>query len=490
MMLPDHLAAAAADELCRRSLLAFSMRAFEITHGRTMQMAPYIDAITHRLQQLYTGETRRLIITVPPRHGKSELSSMAFPAWCLGHDPSAKFMVVSYGMELSGAQIAGARTLLGDPRYQRIFPKTGVRHGKDKSHVFDTTAGGSCRAISTGGAVTGFGTRFMIIDDLHKADEALTPTGRETSIKFYRNSLMSRFDDPEQARILIIQQRLHEEDIVGYLLEKGGWDHLNLPAIAEHDTDIQLSRGRVWHRKKGDLLHAKRFSAQYLEEKRLSQGNRIFGAQFQQNPIIAEGSMINLGWFGQYDERPERSFFHKIVQSWDTAAVVGTNTDFSAGMTWGYRDGKWYLLDVIHSRMEYWELQDRAFAWHSQWKADALSIEAASTGYALYQAARKAGLPGLLRNPSPRGSKLERLAAKTARLAQGNFLLPAEADWLYDLRHEMVAFPEGRHDDLVDALVVFLEFEYDNERWVETEHDETGRPIRPPRRPHRRRRYD
>lgn len=490
MMLPDHLAAAAADELCRRSLLAFSMQSFEITHGRTMQMAPYIDAITHRLQQLYTGETRRLIITVPPRHGKSELASMAFPAWGLGHDPSAKFMVVSYGMELSGAQVAGARTLLADPRYQRIFPNTRVKHGKDKSHVFETTGGGSCRAVSTGGAVTGFGTRFMIIDDLHKADEALTPTGRESAITFYRNSLMSRFDDPVEARMLVIQQRLHEDDIVGSLLEKGGWDHLNLPAIAEHDIDIPLSRGRVWHRKKGDLLHAERFSRQYLEEKRLAQGNRVYGAQFQQNPIIAEGSLINLGWFGQYEERPERSFFHKVVQSWDTAAVVGTNTDFSVGMTWGYRDGIWYFLDAIRARMEFWELEPRAIAWHGQWKADALVIEAASTGHSLYQAACRADLPGLIRNPTPRGSKIERLAGKTARLAQGNFLLPTEAPWLDVFRHELVAFPEGRHDDMVDALVVFLEFVYDNDRWVQTEYDETGRPIRVLRRERRPRRYD
>lgn len=490
-MLPPHLLQFAADELCRRSLLAFALQAFGITHdGQTMKLAPYIDAMCHRLQQLYTGRIKRLIITVPPRHGKSELSSMAFPAWCLGHDPTLKFMIVSYGLDLSRAQLNGARKLLASPRYQEIFPGTRVQTGKDRAHLFTTTAGGDYRAISTGGSVTGFGTNIMVIDDLHKADEALTPVGRESAIMFYRNTLISRFNDPSQDRILVIQQRLHEEDIVGWLLEQGSWEHLNLPAIAEKDEQIPLSRGRIWQRRKGDLLHPERFPKSVLDERRLQHGNRVFGAQYQQNPIIAEGSLINLGWFGQYEEREERSRYQKIVQSWDTAAVVTPSSDFSAGMTWGFLDGRWYLLDVVRQKMEYWQLKDRAIAWHRQWKADALVIEGASSGLALFQDARKARLPGLIRNPTPRFGKVERLSAKTARLAEGDFFLPSEAPWLSDLRHEMVAFPEGRHDDLVDALVVFLEFVYDHERWARTELDSSGRPkrlIRPER--NRPRRY-
>jgi predicted phage terminase large subunit-like protein len=479
LMLPPHLNAAATDELCRRSLLAFALQAFGITHGgTTMMMAPYIDAICHRLQQLFTGNFKRLIITVPPRHGKSELAAMAFPAWCLGQDPSIKFMVVSYGLELSRAQLNGARTLLASPRYQRIFPDTQVKVGKDRAHMFTTSAGGDYRAISTGGAVTGFGTNFMVIDDLHKADEALTPVGREAAILFYKNTLLSRFNNPSEDRILVIQQRLHEEDIVGWLLEQGGWDHLNLPAIAEKDETIPLSRGRIWQRKKGDLLHPERFPMKVLEERRLQQGNRVFGAQYQQNPIIAEGSQINLGWFGQYDKRKERSCYQKVVQSWDTAAVVNSTSDFSAGMTWGFMDGNWYLLDVIRARLEYWELKDRALAWHKQWKADALVIEGASSGFALYQDAKRGGLPGIIRNPAPRFGKVERLSAKTARLVTGDFFLPAEAPWLAELRHEMVAFPEGRHDDMVDALIVFLEFVYDHERWVKTQYNQNGRAVR------------
>ncbi len=210
------------DELCRRSLLAFHMRAFAIGHpDQRLVMAPYIDAMCHQLERVHQGECKRLIVTVPPRHGKSEMASVSFPAWALGHDPSLKFMIVSYGLELSRLHAEKARTLVGDARYQRLFPGTHVPRGKDKSHVFGTTAGGEWRAISTGGAVTGFGANILIIDDLHKADEALTPLGREAAIQFYQNSLLSRFDDPANARIIVIQQRLHEEDIVGWLLERG-----------------------------------------------------------------------------------------------------------------------------------------------------------------------------------------------------------------------------------------------------------------------------
>ncbi len=157
-------------------------------------------------------------------------------------------------------------------------------------------------------------------------------------------------------------------------------------------------------------------------------------------------------------------------------------------MTWGFRDGKWYLLDLIRVRREFPDLRARVLAWHRQWKADVLLIEGASTGHALYQEARRAKLPGKLLCPIPKGSKLDRLAGRTAQLATGDYRLPASADWLQPLRHELVAFPDGRNDDQVDALVQFLEFAFHSERWVRTQYAPSGRKLRgdrPTRRPAR-----
>jgi len=230
---PEHRAAL-MDETCRRSLLPFVVRAFAMRHpGGSFRMAPYIDAICYALERLYRGECRHLIITVPPRHGKSDIASIAFPAWALGRDPSLNIMVASYGLELSGEYVDKTRTLVGHPSYRNMFRNVQIQRGRDNRQVFGTRAGGSYRAVSVKGAVTGFGGDIIIVDDLHKADEALTPNGRLEAQTFFSNTLGSRFDDPAGARMLVIQQRLHEDDIVGWLLEKGGWEHLNLAATAE-----------------------------------------------------------------------------------------------------------------------------------------------------------------------------------------------------------------------------------------------------------------
>lgn len=198
-------------------------------------------------------------------------------------------------------------------------------------------------------------------------------------------------------------------------------------------------------------------------------GPREFGAQYQQNPIVADGNQIRLDWFGEYDEQPERNFFHKVVQSWDTAATDRSTSDFSVGQTWGYRDGEWSLLDLVRGRLEFPELKSRVLAWHRRWKADVLIIEGASTGHSLYQEVKRAGLPGLIRCPSPREDLLTRLVGRTAQLAAGNYLLPASAPWLSALRHELVAFPDGRNDDQVASFVQFLEFAFFSDGWVRRE---------------------
>jgi predicted phage terminase large subunit-like protein len=217
-------------------------------------------------------------------------------------------------------------------------------------------------------------------------------------------------------------------------------------------------------------------------------GTRHFNAQFQQNVEAADGGLIDTGWFGQYDERPDRLFFHKIVQSWDPAITEKITSDYSVGMTWGFRDGKWYLLDLIRAQLAFTDLTERVVHWHKHWKADAIIIEGASIGHALYDHLQKARLPGKILCPSPRISKLDRVANVTVALQSGDFLLPASADWLPALRHELVAFPEGRNDDQVDALTQFVEFTMGNSGWVEARYDRTGRRMRADR-PERRSRY-
>lgn len=495
MSAPARLSAEArrrlADEITRRSLGAFHAAAFRIHHGNeALAPGPHIDAMVHVLERLARGDLKRLIITLPPRHGKSELVSCAFPAWILGHDPTAKVTIVSYGLELAGPLVDKARTVVKDPSYMRLFPASVIKRGKDRSDHFEVSGGGGVRAASKGGAMTGLGTHFMIVDDFHKAGESLSAVERANAIETFRTTFFNRFENLTDSRIVIVQQRIHEDDLPGWALRTGNWHHLNLPAYAEQDEDIPLPRGAIWHRRKGDVLAPALASAEYLEEMKLMMGPRHFGAQFQQNPIVSDGGLVDLNWFGQYEGRLPRNFFHKIVQSWDPAITERMTSDYSVGMTWGFRDGKWYLLDVIRVQYAFTKLTERMLAWHRQWRADALLIEGASIGHALYDQAREARLPGIIRCPTPRGSKLDRFAGITMQLQTGDFLLPASADWLPALRSELLAFPDGRNDDQVDALTQFCEFAFQTQSWVNERFDERGRRIRPNRPPRTSRYYN
>ncbi|ATE66199.1 phage terminase large subunit [Rhizorhabdus dicambivorans] len=489
MKIPSHIppvisprvVRAIADELNRRSLLYYHKNlGFPVLHGgQPPVMAPYIEAICYVLQELAEGRIKRLIITVPPRHGKSEITAASFGSWMFGQDPSLKIMLASYGIELSGPQVANAKAIIASDRFRRIFPRTRIKRGMNRADVFGTTAGGEFRAVSQGGAATGFGADILIVDDLSKADEALTFAGREKAITFYRNSLPSRFDNPADGRVIVIQQRLHEEDLVGFLLDVGGFYHLNLPAMAEFDEVIPLSGGREWYRRKGDLLDPIRFPQSYLDHQRLLMGNRFYAAQYQQDPIASDGSLIKWAWFGQYSRVKNRSYYLKIVQSWDPAITERIHSDYSVGQTWGYRDGKWYLLDLIRAKLEYPRLRERVLEWHRQWRADALLIEGVSIGLSLAQDMRREMLPGKIVSETPRGSKQDRLASRSAQLETGDYLLPEAAPWLADFRRELLAFPDGRHDDQVDAMVQFLEFVYDRPSWVRATYGPDGRRTDP-----------
>lgn len=476
-------------EVNRRSLGHFHAEAFRMLHGRPIMPGQHIDAMVHVLEQLASGKIRRLIITLPPRHGKSELVSAAFPAWILSNDPSAKITIASYGIDLSVDLLNKARTIVKNERYRKQFPEVVIRKGQDRADHFVVAGGGGVRATSKAGAMTGLGTHFLIVDDFHKANESLSPVERDNAIQTFRSTFLNRFDNLNDSRVVIVMQRLHEDDLVGWALRSGGWYHLNLPAYAVQDDNIPLPRSRTWHRRKGEVLAPSLISAEELERKRAEMGERQFGAQFQQDPTVAEGALIDWNWFGQYAERPPRSFFHKIVQSLDPAATDRAQSDYSAGLTWGFRDGEWYLLDLFRLQIAFNELTDRMLAWHRRWKADALIIEGASIGIALFEQARRAGLPGIIRAPVPRLSKQDRLAKASVQLQSGNFLLPAAAPWLEDFRRELLAFPDGRNDDQVDALSQFVEFAFRSDNWVNTEY-ENGRRLRVPRRQKQPRYYD
>jgi len=441
--------------ILRNDFYSFVQASFPIVSSQGRFLPNWhIEAMTYALSRVLAGEIKRLIITVPPRSLKSICGSVCLPAYVLGHDPTRRIIGVSYSEQLSRKHANDCRALMRSRMYQRVFPGTRISPNKDTETEFTTTAGGFRYATSVGGTLTGRGGNFLIIDDAQKPLDAYSELARESAKHWYANTLITRLDNKSEDAIILIMQRLHVDDLVGYLLEQGGWTHLDLPAIAAQDHVIQLGPKRYHQRRAGDLLHPEREPQSVLDEIKASMGSRDFAAQYQQEPVSPEGNLIKWAWFQTYDEPPVWKPGDRIIVSWDTAMSGKELASYSACIVLQVRGETAYVLDVVRERLEYPDLRRAVLRLHRQWSRVgndyALLIEDKGSGMSLIQDLRREEIrPIAIR---PEGDKVMRMSAQTARIEAGSVLLPRHAPWLDDFRQELMAFPAGRHSDQVDAL--------------------------------------
>ena len=276
-------------------LLAFTEFTFGVVRpGIELARNWHLEAIAEKLSQVASGEVRRLIITMPPRMLKSMCASVALPAWFLGHAPSERVIVVSYSDQLARTHASDFRLVVNHPIYQATFP--GMRLVRDTDREITTTRRGKRIATSIEGTLTGLGGNLIIIDDPVKVGEAMSESVRTRVIEWYRSTLLSRADDKTRARIVLVMQRVHQGDLAGYLQELGGFEVLNLPAIAQRDESYALGDGRLYDRRKGELLHPRHEPVEALLELKRSMGPAAFSAQYQQSPMPAGGRIIKRKW--------------------------------------------------------------------------------------------------------------------------------------------------------------------------------------------------
>jgi predicted phage terminase large subunit-like protein len=475
MNAPQNLLAAVQ----RQHLSFFLLKVFETLHPGEppLERSWYLDAICHALEEVHEGRKSRLIITVPPRHLKSVTASVAYVAWLLGHNPSMEIMVASYSQDLARLHAGLCRTIIESRWYCRLFPNTRISNRGNRALELVTTKGGSRKAVSVGGTITGFGADLIIIDDCMKADEVRSQATRDEVKGWFDNTLMTRLNHKRHGKIISIQQRLHEDDLPAHLLEKE-YEHLNLPSIAEKDELVAVGRGRVHRRRVGDLLNPSREDQEVLDRLRRELGPAVFSAQYQQDPVSPEGNLLRMEWFGTYDFEPDRGLFQKVAQSWDTGMSAQPTSDFSVCTTWGFRENKWHLLDVFRQRLDYPDLKNAVLRLHRKWQADKVIIEDANSGKSLWQEFRTQGQFRPVMWPAT-ASKEERFVGTLGEIEAGNILLPEEAPWLPTLRSELRAFPNGRHDDQVDSMSQFIGWQLQHWAWTLSECDSRGRLVRP-----------
>ncbi|MEO7826210.1 MAG: phage terminase large subunit, partial [Allosphingosinicella sp.] len=320
------------------------------------------------------------------------------------------------------------------------------------------TRGGGRLATSIGGTLTGRGGDIIIIDDPLKPDEAMSETTRNSVNEWFHSTLASRLNDKKRGSILTVMQRLHQFDLAGMLLESGEWEELSIPAIAVEEASIPLTRGRTYHRRTGTPLHAAREPIEELLRIKKTIGSVLFAAQYQQQPVPAEGNMVRAEWLLASDTAQAREGGGQIVQSWDTATKEGLLNDWSVCITALVRRQQVFLLDVWRRKVEFPALRKAAIALARDHRASVILIEDQASGTQLLQSLRNEqprGVPIPIAR-KPEGDKKSRLAGVSAMIEAGRLLLPVEAPWLGEFRYELLAFPSSRHDDQVDALSQLL----------------------------------
>ena len=335
--------------LLAEDLTAFTEFAFGLVRpGIEFRPNWHFEAVTYKLSQVTKGAIRRLIVTLPPRTLKSFCASVALPAWFLGHYPWERVVVVSYSDFLARTHANDFRRLVNDPLYQATFPT--MRLERDTDREIMTTKRGKRIATSIDGTLTGLGGNLIIIDDPIKLGDAMSEAVRQRVIEWYRSTLLSRGDDKTATRIIVVMQRVHQNDLVGYLQEQGGFEVLKLPAIAQKSQTYELGSGRTHTRQQGELLHPAHEPAEALIELKREMGPIAFSAQYQQSPIPPGGTIVKRKWLATYDQIGSQPG-DRIVISWDIALSETESGDYSAAVVLLIRKEVFFILEVVRGAL-------------------------------------------------------------------------------------------------------------------------------------------
>ena len=418
------------------------------------QTPAHIKLLAHKLEEVERGNIKRLAIFMPPRHGKSQLTSQFFPAWYLGRNPSKFVIATTYAQDLADDFGRSVRNQLQDEEYNRIFKDCVL--SKDSSSVrrFHTTGSGVYYAVGAGGAITGRGAHLLLIDDPIKGrEDADSDAMRSNLVDWYRSTAYSRL--MPGGAIILIQTRWHEDDLAGWILRETThepWEVIELPAV------IDEKASKILKRPKGEALWPDAYDAKRLEEIKKTAGSREWNSLYMQRPSAEEGNILKRYWWKEWkeDNPPECNY---ILQSWDTAYTVKSTSDYSAVTTWGIFEHNGIqnaiLLSARRERWEFPELKSEAIKLYNEFKPDVVLIEAKASGWSLIQELQRAGIPITPFNPK-RADKKTRAHSVTPLFESGRVWYPSSKWWAEDVINQCAQFPSSNYDDLVDSTTQAL----------------------------------
>ena len=448
-------------ERVKRSLARRHMADFAVYTDKSYDMNWHHRLLCDKLDKFITRDIRRLMVFMPPRHGKSELVSRKLPSFIFGYNPDASIIAASYSADLAQRMNRDIQRIIESERYAEVFPDTRL-FGKNirslaqgtylrNSDIFEIVGRrGVYRGAGVGGGITGMGADYIIIDDpIKNREEANSKTYRDRLWDWYTSTLYPRQE--KNAAILVTLTRWHEDDLAGRLIEASKirdgekWEIIQLPAIREN------SHCEYDTREIGDPLWPNKYNLQELIRTKATIGSYEWTALYQQRPSPLEGSLIKRSDFKFYDILPND--ISQMAQSWDCTFKEADLGDFVAGHVWGRKGADYYLVDRVHRRMGIKDTMQAIITLSAKWpQARAKYVEEAANGAAVIELLKRE-VSGLI-PVTPRGGKVARAQAIIPYIESGNVHLPGPkiAPWIHDFIEECANFPNGAHDDDVDAM--------------------------------------
>lgn len=431
------------------SLYAYSKFIFRARRGTKMLENWHQREMCKALERVLIGKTNRLIINVPPRSGKTQMAVKDFISWAMGLYPDSEFIHASYSKRLATSNTYEVRATMQSEAYRAIFPWTALQDDSKAKDEFRTAQGGIVYSTGADGTITGYGASKMreafggaiVIDDPHKAGEATSPLMRQNVIDWYQQTIASRLNKPD-GPIIVIMQRLHEEDLSGWLLAGGSgerWEHLSIPA----------------RKPDGSSFWPAQFPQEMLD--RLETASPyVFAGQYMQSPAPLGGGIFKDAWW-QFLDQPPPILWRSIYA--DTAQKTKEQNDYSVIQCWGRTvNGQAVMLDMVRGKWEAPELETMARAFWQKHKAvdgqgtlRAFKVEDKVSGTGLIQKLKREGIPmvGIQRNRD----KVTRAFDTAPFVQSGNVVIMRNVSGLADFMSEAATFPNAAHDDAIDCAM-------------------------------------
>jgi predicted phage terminase large subunit-like protein len=419
--------------------------------------------VIEQLQKVIDGKCNRLILQVPPRHGKSLLASQLLPAAYLLAHPDRYVGISSYSAELAE----------GFSRKAREYFKEGggvLNPSSQAVNAWGTDTGGGLWAAGVGGAVTGRSGHLLIIDDpVKNREDAESARMMEKLNDWYTSTLYTRLE-PHVGAIVVIQTRWSENDMIGQLLDnemnvsedgRENWTIVDLPALYEDVADRPILPAHCpaiadWREEEGEALCPQRYDDKALKRIREAVGSRDFASLYQQRPAPEGGNMFDPTWWQYYDWDTQLPEFQRIMLSVDCTFTNAKNSDYVVGAVVGQAGNSFYVLDIVREKLDVVGTMMMIARMYEKHALSGTVIELAASGYAVYQMMQKK-VPGLI-GFKPEKSKTARASGIVALVEAGNVFLPASASWMDAFLNEFALFPASKNDDMVDALTMAINY--------------------------------